>query len=101
MQIAPPGVQHRHIGCRHCDITAAHDFNKTELNILDTEMLPRLLIEMLERFCSKATLVRTSVDAEIFASANDRDFERGLDLLDVFIERAAQIGEALIIDGRE
>ena len=101
MQIAPSCVQDRRIGCRHCDIAAAYHFNKTELNVLNTQVLLRLLVEMLERFCSKAALVRTSIDAEIFAPAHDRYFERGLDLLYVLIERAAQISEALVIYGRK
>ncbi len=38
---------------------------------------------------------------EVLAAARDRDVERGLDLAQVFVERAAQVGEALVVDRRE
>jgi len=64
-------------------------------------MLRRLLVEMLECLGGVAALVRTSVDTEIFSAADDRDLKGGFDLPDVFIERAAQIGEPFVIDWGE
>jgi hypothetical protein len=38
---------------------------------------------------------------ETLAPAGDRHVEGGLDLADVFVERAAQVGEAQVVDGMQ
>jgi hypothetical protein len=39
-----------------------------------------------------------ALHGELRAAASDRHVERGLDLADIFVERAAQACEALVVD---
>jgi hypothetical protein len=54
---------------------------------------------MLERLGGALRLL--ALDGEARAAPRDGDVERGLDLAQVLVERAAQAGEALVVDGIE
>ena len=61
----------------------------------------RLIIKLLQRFRGDAALIATAVNAEGLAAAGNRNIESGLDMLEVRVERPAQIGEAFVVYWRK
>src|SRR5581483_12038979 len=94
-------MQHRRVRHRHGRAAAARHFDQPELDVLDRKVFYRLIVEARQRLGCEPGLLRPPVQRELLAAAGDRDVERPLDLLEVFVERAAQIGEALVVDGHE
>jgi hypothetical protein len=107
MQIGLARHQHRH----HAFLRfAAHPglewvdvrrFHHGELDVLDAQAALRALVKTLQQIAGQPRLLGAALDAEMLAAARDLDAQAGLDLAQVFIQRAAQIGEALVIDGGE
>jgi len=61
----------------------------------------RPLVERPQHLCRDAGLVGPAGEGKALAAPRDGDIERGLDLAQVLVERAAQVGEALVVDGPE
>ena len=57
-----------------------------------------LAVERFEHTRGDAGFFRRASEREVFAAARDGDFAGVFDLPQVFIQRAAQIGQPLVID---
>ncbi len=77
---------------------AARELREAQLHVVDAQVLGRPGVEMLERARRVLRLVRRAAHREARAAARDRDIERGLDLPQVGVQRAAQAREALVVD---
>jgi hypothetical protein len=91
-------ARHQAHSCRLAGVVAAFNLDHAKLNIVDGDRSVRLLIEALQRSDAQTCLVGATGDAEVLAAAGNGDVVGGLDLTQVLVECAAQIGEARIID---
>ena len=82
---------------------AAHrrveEFDQAKLDLIDAQRLARHAVEMLERICGQPRFF--AQNGKSLVAALDDDIEASFDLADVFIERAAQVGQQCVIDRRE
>jgi hypothetical protein len=90
------GEQHR----RRFDFRAlrTRDFDQAELQVFDAQASVRQAIEIFQRLGRELRLFRSTVHRENFAATGDCDVERGFNLFEICVERAAQIVEALVVD---
>jgi hypothetical protein len=58
-----------------------------------------LRIELLQRLGGARRLRAFAAQREALAAAGDRDVERGLDLAQILVECAAQVGQCLLLTG--
>lgn len=75
----------------------AVDFDQAELQVVNRQRSTRQGIEVLQRLCGQAGLRQAAADLAMAATAGDGDIESCLDLAQVFVERAAEILQQLVI----
>jgi hypothetical protein len=93
MQVGAPGQE---LGTFLLQGDFLGQLGQAELHILDGQVAGRTIVEVLERFGRALRLL--ALHREHRAAARDRHVERGLDLPEVLVERAAQAREALVVD---
>ena len=81
-----------------CVLARAGGLDQPELHVLQRELALRPLVERLQHLRREPRLAGLAGDREALAAARDADVERGLDLAQVLVERAAQVGEPLVVD---
>ena len=77
------------------------DLDESQLDLLDAQIARRRLVETPQRLRGARRLVAPAGDGEALAAAGDRDVERGLDLAQVRVERAAERREPGVVHGPE
>jgi hypothetical protein len=84
------------LGPFRCQRRISRQLGQAELNILDGQVARGAVVEMLERL--RRALRLFAAHREFRAAARDRHVERGLDLPQVLVERAAKARESLVVD---
>ncbi len=79
-------------------MTRIHRFDQAQLNLLDAQMMLCLAVEILQYFCRKRGLACLTPQTEMFSAPGDGDIKHGFNLPEVFIQRPAEIGKALVVD---
>src|SRR6185503_16845989 len=100
--VGPAGQQLRlalALGSR--EYRALRQLGESELKVVKSKFVGGLLVEVLERGLRTRSLARRAADRKARTAPGDRHVERGLDLPQVGIERAAQPGEPLVVLGVE
>ena len=64
-------------------------------------VVPGQRVEHLQRLGGARRLRRFATQREALAAPGDDDIERGFDLAQILVERAAQIGQLVVVDRRE
>ena len=72
-----------------------------QLHVFDVKFPRRGLIQRAQHFLGFCAIVLSAIDLKIFAAPRNRHLERRFDLMQMTIERAAHIGEPLIVHRRE
>ena len=75
------------------------DFGQAELHVVDGQFVRGEFVEMLDRLRGARRLLAAYGKAR--AAARDLDIQRGFDLAQVFVQRAAQPRQAPVVDGVE
>ena len=99
VQVGAPRLQHRLLGLVAFARTLRLD--EAELDVVDRELAPGLSVELFQELGRARRATGFAAQRETVAAARDRHVERDLDLAQVLVERAAQVGEALVVRGRE
>src|SRR6266568_1660638 len=79
--------------------TAREDLDQAELDVVDGEAALRVAVEFPQHLGGPRRL--RPAQGEAIAAARDRDIQSGFDLPQVLVQRAAKIGEALVVDRGE
>ena len=79
-------------------MTRTHRFDQAQLNLLDAQMMLCVAVEILQYRCRKRGLTCLATQTEMFSAPGDRDIKHGFNLPEVFIQRPAEIREALVVD---
>jgi hypothetical protein len=80
---------------------AARDLDQPELDVLDRQVAARLAVEIAQCLRRLLRTLGRAGQRKIFRTPRDDDVQRGLDLAQILVKHAAQIGEALVVDGFE
>ncbi len=75
----------------------AVDFDQAELQVVNRQRLTRQGIEVLQCLCGQTGLRQAAADLAMATTAGDGDIESCLDLAQVFVERAAEILQQIVI----
>ena len=70
-------------------------FDQRELNVVDRQRVARIVVEVLER--GEREFRAAPADRDAVATALQGDVERVLDLPQIFVERAAEVGEPRVV----
>jgi hypothetical protein len=78
------------------------DLDQAELDFVDRQRFAGLRVEVLQRGGGQPGLRGVAADAAMLAAAADGDdIEGGFDLAQVFVQRAAQVLQARVVERRE
>ncbi len=97
VQVGPAREQRRLSGSRRHRRAALHELRQAELQVVERQVVVGLGVEVFEGVCRAGGLPGFPAHREAGAAARNRHVERGFDLAQVGIERAAQPGEARIV----
>src|SRR5262249_44859760 len=100
VQVLAPRDQRRAAGGR-LHLGRAGGFYHAELYVLDREFGCGAFVEGFQYLRRDLRLRGGAAHREFLAAGRDADVERVLDLAQVLVERATQVGETLVVDRRE
>ncbi len=79
-------------------LTSICEFHQAELNLVDSQSVSRDFIEVLQRLHRALRLHGKPGKAEPLPTTRDRNIVSRLDLAQILVQRAAQVGESLVVD---
>ncbi len=97
MQVGTAGHQGRHAGDGDGFRAQFVEFDQPELDFFQFDRFFRAQVKAFQQLRSKLHVLLVALDLEMCAATGNAHIERILDLLDVFIQRAAKIGQADVV----
>ena len=82
-------------------LRGAAQLDQRELDVIHAQRPFGVQVEALQRAGRTRCAIDLPAQRKPFATTRNRDVKRCLDLSEIFVEHAAQVGEALIVDRRE